>query len=73
MTVADLFSQNIENCKKKTRQQNDANTMSKLSPREGNGSPNRSLLSRKQNLVVAIEAAIDRFKKSKAEHLRKIL
>lgn len=72
MTVADLFSQNIESCKKKTKQ-NDVDTTSKSSPREGTGSPTRTLLSRKQNLVVAIEAAIDQFKSKKLQQLRKML
>jgi hypothetical protein len=64
MTVADLFTQNITSCKNHRSKPSNHDTP------EANGSPTRSLLSRKQNLVIAIEAAIDEFKTKKAEHMK---
>ena len=64
MTVADLFTQNIASCK------NHRSKPSNQNKPEANGSPTRSLLSRKQNLVIAIEAAIDEFKSKKVEHMK---
>lgn len=61
-TVADLFTQNIANCK---------NHINHDQVKSNPESPTRSLLSRKQNLVVAIEAAIDEFKSKKKAYLRK--